>query len=178
MELDEDIALPVPPGMDVLTHRISVARLQHVSNLAWCLGSWLPHLVSLAVLLIRLVRFASSKYIILVPGRIWVYPGRHVFHFHFSIVLRPPNFVQEHSKSGGGADDGGGQSSPQVHIRKLYGPGAFAGGASDYADGDTASITTSGPRAASTAHEVMDISSEWEVGALSTTVVSPAKIAD
>lgn len=56
MELDEDLALPVPTGMDALTHRISVARLQHVSNLAWCLGSWLPHLVSLAVLLIRLVR--------------------------------------------------------------------------------------------------------------------------
>ncbi|CAM9962670.1 unnamed protein product [Scytosiphon promiscuus] len=114
MELDEEIALPVPPGMDILTHRISIARLQHVSNLAWCLGSWLPHLVSLAVLLIRL----------------------------------------EHSKSGGGADESGGQSSPQVHIRNLCGPGAFAGGASDYADGDTASITTSGPRAASTAHEV------------------------
>lgn len=56
MELDEDLAVPVPSGMDALTHRISVARLQHVSNLAWCLGSWLPHLVSLAVLLIRLVR--------------------------------------------------------------------------------------------------------------------------
>lgn len=54
--MDEDLALPVPSGMDALTHRISVARLQHVSNLAWCLGSWLPHLVSLAVLLIRLVR--------------------------------------------------------------------------------------------------------------------------
>lgn len=56
MELDEDLALPVDPGVDVLTHRISLARLQHISNLAWCLGSWLPHLVSLAVLLIRLVR--------------------------------------------------------------------------------------------------------------------------
>lgn len=56
MELDEDLALPVPAGMDPLTHRISVARLQHVSNLAWCLGSWLPHLVSLSVFLIRLVR--------------------------------------------------------------------------------------------------------------------------
>lgn len=55
MELDEDLALPVAPGIDVLTHRISLARLQHVSNLAWCLGSWLPHLVSLAVLLIRMV---------------------------------------------------------------------------------------------------------------------------
>lgn len=56
MELDEDLALPIPPGITVLTHRVSVARLQHVSNLAWCLGSWLPHLVSLAVFLIRLVR--------------------------------------------------------------------------------------------------------------------------
>lgn len=56
MELDEDLALPVDAGVDVLTHRISLARLQHISNLAWCLGSWLPHLVSLAVLLIRLVR--------------------------------------------------------------------------------------------------------------------------
>lgn len=56
MELDEDLALPLAPGVDVLTHRISLARLQHVSNLAWCLGSWLPHLVSLAVLLIRMVR--------------------------------------------------------------------------------------------------------------------------
>lgn len=56
MELDEDLSLPVPAGMDVLAHRVSVARLQHVSNLAWCLGSWLPHLVSLAVFLIRLVR--------------------------------------------------------------------------------------------------------------------------
>lgn len=56
MELDEDLALPLAPGIDGLTHRISVARLQHISNLAWCLGSWLPHLVSLAVLLIRMVR--------------------------------------------------------------------------------------------------------------------------
>lgn len=56
MELDEDLIVPVPAGMDVLTHRVSLARLQHVSNLAWCLGSWLPHLVSLAVFLIRLVR--------------------------------------------------------------------------------------------------------------------------
>lgn len=56
MELDEDLALPVDPGVDILTHRISLARLQHISNLAWCLGSWVPHLVSLAVLLIRLVR--------------------------------------------------------------------------------------------------------------------------
>lgn len=114
MELDEDLAVPVPSGMDALTHRISVARLQHVSNLAWCLGSWLPHLVSLAVLLIRL----------------------------------------EHRRSERGTEEGGGGlSSPQVHIRKLCGPGAFGGGASDYADGDTASITTSGPRAASTVHE-------------------------
>lgn len=60
MELDEDLALPVAPGIDVLTHRISLARLQHVSNLAWCLGSWLPHLVSLAVLLIRMVRNYSD----------------------------------------------------------------------------------------------------------------------
>ncbi|CAM9387937.1 unnamed protein product, partial [Ectocarpus sp. 13 AM-2016] len=113
MELDEDIALPLAPGMDALTHRVSVARLQHVSNLAWCLGSWLPHLASLAVLLIRL----------------------------------------EHSKNGRGTDENNGLSSPHVHIRKLCGPGAYGGGASDYADGDTASITTSGPRAASTAHE-------------------------
>lgn len=71
MELDEDLALPVAPGMDVLTHRISVARLQHVSNLAWCLGSWLPHLASLAVLLIRLVShcFRSLVRIVFVPLR-------------------------------------------------------------------------------------------------------------
>lgn len=55
MELDEELALPISAGVDILTHRISLARLQHVSNLAWCLGSWLPHLVSLSVLLIRLV---------------------------------------------------------------------------------------------------------------------------
>lgn len=58
--------------------------------------------------------------------------------------------------TGRGTDEGGGgQSSPHVHIRKLCGPGAFGGGASDYADGDSASVTTSGPRAASTVHEVM-----------------------
>ncbi|CAM9159942.1 unnamed protein product [Pylaiella littoralis] len=113
MELDEDLALPLAPGVDVLTHRISLARLQHVSNLAWCLGSWLPHLVSLAVLLIRM----------------------------------------EHSQSGRATEEGGGQPSPHVHIRKLCGPGAYTGGTSDFADGDTASIATSGPRAASTAHE-------------------------
>lgn len=55
MELDEELTLPISAGVDILTHRISLARLQHVSNLAWCLGSWLPHLVSLSVLLIRLV---------------------------------------------------------------------------------------------------------------------------
>lgn len=60
MELDEDLALPAPPGIDSLTHRVSVARLQHVSNLAWCLGSWLPHLVSLAVFLVRLVRMVIA----------------------------------------------------------------------------------------------------------------------
>lgn len=63
--------------------------------------------------------------------------------------------VQEHSKSGRVAEEGGGGlPSPQVHIRRLCAPGAYAGGASDYADGDTASVTTSGPRGASTAHEV------------------------
>ena len=55
MELDDELILPIAGGVDVITHRISLARLQHVSNVAWCLGSWLPHLVSLAVLLIRLV---------------------------------------------------------------------------------------------------------------------------
>lgn len=62
MELDEDVSLPIPSGVDVLAHRVSVARLQHVSNLAWCLGSWLPHLVSLAVLLIRLVRCLKCSF--------------------------------------------------------------------------------------------------------------------
>lgn len=63
--------------------------------------------------------------------------------------------MQEHSKSGKVAEEGGGGlPSPQVHIRRLCAPGAYAGGASDYADGDTASIATSGPRGASTAHEV------------------------
>lgn len=64
---------------------------------------------------------------------------------------------QEHSQSGRATEEGGGQPSPHVHIRKLCGPGAYTGGTSDFADGDTASIATSGPRAASTAHEVMDI---------------------
>ncbi|CAM9110838.1 unnamed protein product [Choristocarpus tenellus] len=53
MDLDEDLAMAMPSGVDIVTHRISVARLQHVSNLAWCLGSWLPHIISLSVLLIR-----------------------------------------------------------------------------------------------------------------------------
>lgn len=66
MELDEDVSLPVPAGMDILAHRVSVARLQHVSNLAWCLGSWLPHLVSLAVFLIRLVRNMLTSFTFMV----------------------------------------------------------------------------------------------------------------
>ncbi|CAM9628712.1 unnamed protein product, partial [Discosporangium mesarthrocarpum] len=53
MDLDEDLVLPVPTGVELLEHRLSVARLQHMSNLAGCLGSWLPHLVSLSVYLIR-----------------------------------------------------------------------------------------------------------------------------
>lgn len=68
---------------------------------------------------------------------------------------------QEHSQSGRPTEEGGVQSSPQVHIRKLFGPGAYGGAASDFADGDTASITTSGPRAASTAHEVMVTQRRW-----------------
>lgn len=76
----------------------------------------------------------------------------HIFACAFSHCS---TYRQEHSQSGKGTEEGGGQSSPQVHIRKLCGPGAYGGGASDYADGDTASITTSGPRAASTAHEVL-----------------------
>lgn len=157
MELDEDLALPVAPGIDALTHRISLARLQHVSNLAWCLGSWLPHLVSLAVLLIRMVRGLSDP----TPGftrRRRSVASEFFFsscRFQSQLMSYVDYIGQEHSQSGRATEESGGQSSPQVHIRKLCGPGAYGGGASDYADGDTASIATSGPRAASTAHEVM-----------------------
>lgn len=160
MELDEDLALPVDPGVDVLTHRISLARLQHISNLAWCLGSWLPHLVSLAVLLIRLVRSC-----LVFVSRSERFPRGPCFsagtqllqssHITSVVFLHDCRvYRQEHSQSGRGTEEAAGQSSPHVHIRKLCGPGAYGGGASDYADGDTASITTSGPRAASTVHEV------------------------
>ena len=74
--------------------------------------------------------------------------------------------VKEYVKSGRAAaaaeESGGGLLSPQVHIRRLCGPGSYAGGTSDYADGDTASVTTSGPRAASTAHEVNKKNGEWK----------------
>lgn len=66
--------------------------------------------------------------------------------------------AQEHKKKGRNMDEiGGGASSPHVHIRKLCGPGAYGGGTSDYADGDTASVATSGPRASTSVQEVHSI---------------------
>lgn len=154
MELDEDLALAMPSGVDVLTHRVSVARLQHVSNVTWCLGSWLLHLVSLAVLLIRLVRIPG----VLTATRRRLQGVECVTLSEISSETDARDFLrtQEHSKNARGAEEGGvGPSSPQVHIRKLCGPGAFGGGTSDYAEGDTASVETSGPRASTSVQEVM-----------------------
>ncbi|CAM9426341.1 unnamed protein product, partial [Phaeothamnion confervicola] len=54
MDDADDVTMPCPPGVDAVTHSVFVARLQHTSNLAWCLSSWMPHLAALAVFLVRM----------------------------------------------------------------------------------------------------------------------------